>query len=185
MPAIPQQMRELSDFYAKGENGLSKSDEQSKAWLLRAVEGGNALAMRILAFNYLYGQGGFEENAVQANYWERKTAETDLKEAQAGDPSGMRSAGGNYLDGYGIAENPKEGRKWLQRLATTYRKLADAGDWNAMFMLSLATTIDENGEKMSKEKKQYWKTLEKARAGEFQSFKELRAYVQRTEGAAR
>ncbi len=180
----PEAMRWLSVFYAEGKPGFLKSKEQSLTWRIRAAEAGDQLAISELAYGYSFGGYGLHEDAAQGKIWDRKGFEVNLKNSRAGDPQSMANVGRNYIDGIGVEENRTEGLKWLQQSAATYRTLADAGDWCAMSSLSLAT-IDEKGEKMSPEQKEYWSKLAKARTAWFYDFKGLREFVRRTEGAAR
>jgi len=182
-------MKMLSQFYAEGKNGLPKSNEQSTAWLLRAAEGGDTHAMALLASAYdggKYGlKYGFTKNAAQADYWLRKIAETELKQAEAGDPDSMRQIGDRYVNGYGITKDPVEGNKWRQRYAAVTRKSADAGDCRAITNMYKWVRVDENGEPVSPEQTENWRKLSNACLGQFPYIKELREFVRRTEGAAR
>jgi TPR repeat protein len=180
----PGAMQKLSMYYAKGEAGFQKSDEQSQVWRLRAAEAGNTFAISELTEGYSLGEYGIKKDEVQHEIWVRKGFDARLKKAKAGDPGSMADVGESYRDGYGVEKNRDEGLKWFKGSAATYRTLADAGDWRAMSRLS-ESYYDEKGEKMSPERKQYWSKLAKARSAWFFEFKELRAFVQRTEGAAR
>jgi hypothetical protein len=178
----PKAMAQLSKYYAKGQAGLPKSEQDCLKWLLRAAEAGDADSMFDLAFAYGKGLYGLKQDYVQMDYWLRKKAEIYIKEAKAGNPDSMTKIGDCYFAGLGVEENRAEGSAWHKRAAATYRKLADSGNVDAMRALSLSF-YDENGEKMSGEQKQYWKMLAKTESRPLDDIKELREFVRRTEGA--
>ena len=181
----PEAMQSLSGYYAEGKAGFQKSEEQSQIWRLRAAEAGDVSAMSELALGYSIGDRfDLKVDIAQKDLWVRKGFEALLKGANAGDPSHMKEVGIRYRQAYGVAFDLDEGNKWLKKSAATYRKMASAGDWSAMEKLS-EVILDENGEKLSPEQKQYWSKLAKARTAWFYDFEGLREFVSRIEVPAR
>jgi localization factor PodJL len=94
----------LSQLYQDGKAGLAKDPTQSRRWLEKAAEGGQARAMHNLALDEHEGVGG-PRNAAAAAEWFRRAAELGLLDSQF-------NLAALYEHGDGVSQNPAEAYKW-------------------------------------------------------------------------
>lgn len=101
----------LAGVYKNGNTVVSKDINLYKYWVLKAVEGCDPYAMRILALSYGEGSEGFEKNDVNYIYWMTKSADNE-------DAIAAWIIGVNYLNGeYGLRKNASMFLKWEKKAA--------------------------------------------------------------------
>ena len=81
----------------------------------RAGDAGDSMAMMVVAFAHLNGDGT-EKDAALAVKWFRKAAD-------AGHPMGMQALAFMYRDGEGVERNPDEAQRWMKKAEATKRAL--------------------------------------------------------------
>lgn len=87
------------------------------------AEEGDAKAQNRLGFMYAYGEGGAQEDRLEAVRWY-------LKAAKQGDAEAQLNLGSMYESGQGVAENYAEAEKW-------YLESAGQGNIDAQFSLGM------------------------------------------------
>jgi hypothetical protein len=138
-------MRVLGARLLKGA-GVPEDREGGRAWLTKAAEAGDPLAMRILGVRLLEGDG-VPEDREGGRAWLAKAAE-------AGDPLAMRILGERLLKGAGVPEDREGGRAWLAKAAGAGEPLA---------MLELAEVLLENRELSPKSSEEVAQLLARAK----------------------
>jgi TPR repeat protein len=109
----------LSLMYHEG-RGVAQDQAESKRWLYRAAERGDANALLSLADS--------EPNKAERLRWRQKATVALRRIAEAGDTRAMVALAEQYISGEGIPEDRSEAIKWL-------RKAAAAGDRSAQIAL--------------------------------------------------
>lgn len=115
-------MNMLGLMYSNGE-GVEKNSELAIHWYKEAADGGLAVAMYNLGYEYRY----ILENYQQAFYWYQQAANT-------GYISAMTELGDLYYNGLGVAVNK-------QKALELYKEAADNGDENAIKTLEKIKTV--------------------------------------------
>jgi TPR repeat protein len=98
--------------------GVARDHARALEWYERAIDKGDARAMRNLGTLYLKG-----EDYAKAREWYEKAADK-------GDASGMNRLGRLYHNGQGVAQDYAKAREW-------YEKAADKGEPNAVTNLGI------------------------------------------------
>ena len=68
----------LSNIYAKGRSGTELNPQKAFYWMLKAAEGGYAMAQRYVAYMYCTGNGT-HKSLTQARYWLMKAMEQEYE----------------------------------------------------------------------------------------------------------
>ncbi|KQS57622.1 hypothetical protein ASG17_02620 [Brevundimonas sp. Leaf363] len=124
MGYAPAQLQ-LAGLYQTGEHGVATDTGESRLWVRRAAEGGDAQGMHAYGM-YLFDGVGGGRNRAEALDWLKRAAEKGLVDSQY-------NVARLYENGdEGIAKNPSEALKW-------YTVAARAGDQQAQAAVNRLT----------------------------------------------
>ena len=124
MGYAPAQLQ-LAGLYQTGEHGVATDTGESRLWVRRAAEGGDAQGMHAYGM-YLFDGVGGGRNRAEALDWLKRAAEKGLVDSQY-------NVARLYENGDdGIAKNPSEALKW-------YTIAARAGDQQAQAAVNRLT----------------------------------------------
>ena len=118
--SLPEVKFILAELYESGRLGLPRDTHRAFAWYYLAAKGGHAKAMIAIAYYFVRGING-DQDEMAARYWYHKAA-------MSGDAEAMTAYGWMLLNGKGGERDAEEAKLFFNRAL-------NAGDSNALTYL--------------------------------------------------
>lgn len=114
----------LGEYYVQPYGHVAKDNEEGKRWRKKGYELGDVLSALNMA--YSLPKKSEERSDIFAQMFE-----PTLRLAESGDVYAQNELSDLYLNGYGTAQNEKEGYRWLKKSAETgfWRSIDKIGDF--------------------------------------------------------